>query len=104
MSTDEQKPVGVIRTSSEAGVAPYADIWPWLEPGTKLYTSPQVEHSDCYAAVAAIAYVLEHPGESPMEFLRCWNEGNFAALREEWPDVPAEVFIGADPLYRSEAD
>jgi hypothetical protein len=50
------------------------------------------------AAVAAIGYVLDHPCESPMEFLRCWNEGNFEALRKEWPDVPVEVFIGADPL------
>lgn len=51
------------------------------------------------AAVAAIAYALEHPFESPMEFLRCWNEGNFEALRTEWAEVPAEVFIGADPLH-----
>ncbi|MDU9404882.1 hypothetical protein RTH46_20560 [Pseudomonas sp. zfem004] len=52
------------------------------------------------AAVAAIAYALEHQCESPMEFLRCWNEGNFEALRTEWPEVPAEVFIGADPLHQ----
>lgn len=52
------------------------------------------------AAVAAIAYALGHPCESPMEFLRCWNEGNFEALRTEWPEVPAEVFIGADPLHQ----
>ncbi len=51
------------------------------------------------AAAAAIAYALDHPCESPMEFLRCWNEGNFDALREEWSDIPDEVFIGADPLY-----
>lgn len=100
MSTDKQNPVGVMRASSEVGVAPYADIWLWLEPGTKLYTSPPIEHENCSAAVAAIAYALEHPCESPMEFLRCWNEGNFEALRTEWPDVPPEVFIGADPLYQ----
>lgn len=51
------------------------------------------------AAVAAIAYALDHPCESPMEFLRCWNEGNFDALREEWSDVPDEVIIGAAPIY-----
>lgn len=101
MSTGEKKPVGVMRASSEAGVAPFADIWACLEPGTKLYTSFQADHCDCTAAVAAIQYVLEHPCESPMEFLRCWNEGNFAALRAEWPAVPAEVFIGADPLYKN---
>lgn len=33
--------VGVIRESDVMGIAPYADIWPWLEPGTKLYTAPQ---------------------------------------------------------------
>lgn len=52
------------------------------------------------AAVAAITYALEHPCESPMEFLSCWNEGDFEALRTEWPDVPSEVFIGADPLHQ----
>ncbi|MDO2281005.1 hypothetical protein Q2464_25010, partial [Escherichia coli] len=29
---EKQEPVGVMRASSEMGVAPYADIWPWLEP------------------------------------------------------------------------
>lgn len=50
------------------------------------------------AAVAAIAYALET--DCPMEFLNCWNEGNFSEIRKEWPDAPDEVFIGADPLYR----
>lgn len=49
------------------------------------------------AAVAAIQYALKD--DSPMEFLKCWNEGNFAALRKEWENVPDEVFIGADPLF-----
>lgn len=34
------EPVGVMRSSSTPGIAPFADIWPWLEPGTKLYTRP----------------------------------------------------------------
>ncbi|ANO57340.1 hypothetical protein KCMEEFEO_00038 [Pseudomonas phage MD8] len=44
---EKQEPVGVMRASSEMGVAPYADIWPWLEPGQKLYTTPvaQAQHS-----------------------------------------------------------
>lgn len=37
--------------------------------------------------------------EEPLEFLRCWNEGNFEALREEWPDAPEEIYL-ADPLYK----
>jgi len=42
--------------------------------------------------------------ESPLEFLRCWNEGNFEALREEWPDAPEEIYLadplGSHPLYK----
>lgn len=37
--------------------------------------------------------------ESPLEFLRCWNEGDFESLREEWPDAPEEIYL-ADPLYK----
>lgn len=37
---EKQEPVGVMRASSEPGVAPYADIWPWLEPGMQLYATP----------------------------------------------------------------
>lgn len=40
--------------------------------------------------------------EEPMEFLRCWNEGNFDALREEWPNAPIEIYY-ADPLADHEA-
>ncbi|MFJ2453975.1 hypothetical protein ACIOWK_20025 [Pseudomonas protegens] len=52
------------------------------------------------AAVAAIAYALANPCESPLEFLRCWSSGDFQALRQEWDDVPEEVFIDADPLHK----
>jgi hypothetical protein len=49
---------------------------------------------------AVIDYVLgKGYMESPLEFLRCWNEGNFDALREEWPDAPEEIYL-ADPLYK----
>lgn len=54
------------------------------------------------SALAAIKYALEHTLESPMEFLRCWNEGDFEAIRREWPNVPDVVFIGADPLFKKE--
>lgn len=55
---------------------------------------------DCSAAVAAIAYALDIRTECPMEFLRCWNQGDFDVIRAEWPDAPEEVFIGADPLHK----
>ncbi|QIR16578.1 hypothetical protein [Shewanella aestuarii] len=48
-------------------------------------------------AVAAIEYALT--AEEGMTFLRLWNEGEFDIIREEWHDVPDEVFIGADPLF-----
>lgn len=59
----------------------------------------EYEKSDvCFNAV--IDYILnEGYMESPLEFLRCWNEGNFEALREEWPDAPEEIYL-ADPLYK----
>lgn len=48
-------------------------------------------------ASAAIQFALTT--EEPMSFLRCWNEGNFAAIRDEWPEAPEAVFAGADPLH-----
>lgn len=51
---------------------------------------------------AVISYILgEGYTEEPLAFLRCWNEGNFDALREEWPDAPKEIYY-ADPLYKGE--
>ena len=54
-------------------------------------------HSDNDASIAAIQFALS--AEEGMTFLRIWNEGEFDTIREEWPEAPEEVFIGADPLY-----
>jgi hypothetical protein len=54
------------------------------------------------AAVAAIQYALATGTEDPINFLYCWNEGDFESIRNEWPDAPEEVFKGADPLYKDE--
>lgn len=65
-----------------------------------LYTrSPcgTASHSDNDASIAAIQFALS--AESGMTFLRVWNEGEFDTIREEWPEAPEEVFIGADPRY-----
>ena len=64
-----------------------------------LKTSVEQSVQQIAAANAAIKYVLANPCESPMEFLRCWNEGSFSSIREEWPDAPEELFIGADALH-----
>ena len=53
------------------------------------------------AAVAAIQFALET--DEGLTFLRCWNEGNFVAIRREWPEAPEAVFVGADPLHPSTA-
>lgn len=49
------------------------------------------------APIAAIAFALET--DEGMEFLRCWNQGDFDSIRREWPEAPEAVFIGADPLH-----
>lgn len=51
-----------------------------------------------HAAVAAIQFALET--DDGLNFLRLWNEGDFDSLREEWPEAPEEIYIGADPLYK----
>ena len=48
-------------------------------------------------AAVAIEYALTD--SEGMEFLRCWNEGDFDSIRREWGDVPEEVFINADPSH-----
>jgi hypothetical protein len=57
-------------------------------------------------STAAIAFALENAtsDHDGMEFLRLWNEGDFDTIRDQWPDAPEEVFIGADPLYCKNAD
>lgn len=50
------------------------------------------------ASTAAIAFALET--DEGMTFLRCWNEGDFDAIRREWPEAPDDVFEGADPLFK----
>lgn len=56
---------------------------------------------ECWSAV--VSYMTGAGRmENPMEFLHCWNEGNFEAIRKEWPDAPKEVFY-ADPLSSGEA-
>ena len=67
-------------------------------------TASLVSHGDepdpSSAFNAAINYALKcGTGDGGLEFLACWREGNFGAIRREWPDAPDAVFKGADPLY-----
>jgi hypothetical protein len=66
-----------------------------------LYTAPVTEQEDHSASTAAIAFALwveQEEGEG-ITFLGMWNDGEFEAIRKEWPNCPDEVFIGADPLF-----
>lgn len=51
------------------------------------------------SAVAAIQFALSL-GIEGIDFLRMWNQGDFPEIREDWPECPDEVFIGADPLFK----
>lgn len=62
-----------------------------------LYNSEHEKATRCMQAV--IQFALDD--DCGLEFLRCWNEGDFEAIRNEWPDAPEDVFF-ADPLYRSD--
>jgi diguanylate cyclase (GGDEF)-like protein len=49
------------------------------------------------SALAAIDFALK--ADEGLEFLRCWQRGDFDVIRKEWPDAPKAVFVGADPLF-----
>lgn len=63
----------------------------WLERMKEKYMQTQ------NSAVSAVQFALET--DDGLAFLRCWNEGNFEAIRREWPEAPVSVFVGADPLH-----
>lgn len=49
------------------------------------------------AAVHAIEFMMKNDeGEA---FMRCWMHADFDAIRQEWPEAPEAVFIGADCLH-----
>ena len=53
------------------------------------------------ASTAAIQFALA--ADEGTQFLRLWNEGEFDKCRKEWPEAPAECYVGADPLIEFEA-
>ena len=73
--------VGEMRASDSLGVAPYADIWGWLQPGTKLYSATQVQ-----AMLAAQA--------QPVATIYVTEDGS-----REVDDWKVELPVGATTLY-----
>lgn len=78
----------------------WQDEYKRLERDIKDIEREYVNSDACWNAV--IGYMLgKGCCEEPLEFLRCWNEGNYKALREEWPDAPEDIYL-ADPLYKGD--
>jgi hypothetical protein len=69
----------------------------WMPLSVPTVTLPTAPAANQDAAIAAIAFAL-HADEG-LEFLRCWNQGDFDVCREEWPEAPEAVYVGADPLH-----
>lgn len=105
---------GILDVAAQSEANPDAEIFKLIDqvrvsrrevekPVSKMNYS-LVENADCVvlandAAVAAIQFALDD--DDGMQFLRLWNEGEFDVIRDEWPDAPEEIFIGADPLHKS---
>lgn len=53
-------------------------------------------------AVAAIEFAIDIGPHECWDFLNMWFHGDFPEIRREWPETPEAVFIGADPLHKSE--
>lgn len=68
-----------------------------VEDGAIVLRKPSQEVSSD-AAVAAIEFAMQT--DDGMNFLRCWMQGKFDAIRKEWPEAPEAVFVGADSLYK----
>lgn len=48
---------------------------------------------------AAIEFALTQNDDDCRTFLHYWNEGEFDICRENWPEAPDEVYIGADQNF-----
>lgn len=61
----------------------------------------QYHHAQPNPSSAAIAFALDRNlcGD-PFHFLRLWDQGEFDKIRENYPEAPPAIYIGADPLYK----
>lgn len=80
-----------LRSCTALGLEPEDSSW--FEVVGELET--QAQGHDCFNAV--ITFALKD--RDNIDFLRCWNDGDFETCREEWPDAPDECYIGADTQF-----
>lgn len=69
----------------------------WIPLAVPTSTLPVTAPTNQDAALAAIEFALQT--DDGLTFLRLWNEGDFDALRREWPEAPDAIYIGADPMH-----
>ena len=67
------------------------------EPGA-IVLRKSIQGVSVDSAVEAMKFAIKT--DEGIEFLRCWLDADFAAIRKEWPDAPITVFVGADPLHK----
>ena len=76
-------------------------VAPYIEKGIAAFAPLPIQSSKkADPAIAAMNYALSQSCECPMEFLRCWREGNWESIRSEWPDCPIECFIDEADYYK----
>lgn len=68
-------------------------VEPIFSPFRKYRAFSEIEESPSDGEVlrALIRYLLSNTTEEPMNFLHCWNEGDYDGCRE-WDDVPDILF------------
>lgn len=97
------------RIANEMHGGAYGEDWIWhddeiglLHPQAAIDSiARDLAERDAQAqtAMAAIHYALKE--DEGMAFLRMWREGEFDAIRREWPDAPDTVFSGAEAKTRA---
>lgn len=71
--------------------------WPDLLVAAEAITEEQLQQLQASFQDAEDMEEKNDPALAVLRFI--WNEGCFAECRKEWPEAPAECYIGADPLY-----
>ncbi len=75
-------------------------------PGAIEWIKEKVAEGNNNPAIEALRYALEsdmcEDDTDRVNFLRLWFNADFPEIREEWKNIPDEVFIGADPLFARE--
>lgn len=110
LSTSSRYPQTVVYEDTDGGI--------WSRPLTEWHksmtlleassTSLGFVPTDNNPALAVLNFALGNTDpsvsyeatEETVTLLTMWYHGDFQEMRDTWPDIPDEVFIGADPLFK----